>query len=446
MSLKCVIFDLDGVLVDTSVFHAKAWADLVRGEGLEPPVDLEDRVKGISRMESLKIALGESASKYSAEELETLAAKKNACYLEAVKTVKSSDLYPGARALLDALRASGIKIALGSASKNARAVLDGLGITKNFDVISDGTTHQRGKPHPDVFLGAAWMAGATPTECIVVEDAPAGITAALRGGFVSVGLGDPQFLEQAHTVVSSLEELCVASLEALHKEYRIPELTGEPALPSIGVVPTEDFAFSATAPHDSWDRLSWAPLRQLGDESDGAPVTQMKMQYSDTGLYVLVHCAAKTLNCTIEEDQASLFTEDVVEVFIMPDPWQRTYLEYEISPLGRDLTLRVVNHLGSFASYQPWNLPASQQILKQVFVHGGEQKPRAAVAGWTMEIKIPFAWFASIAVVPPKTTDVWYGNVCRIDTENSLKWHLAWSLPEGRSFHDYARFGKLLFE
>ena len=165
MQLKCVIFDLDGVLVDTSVFHAKAWADLVRGKGHEPPEDLEDRVKGISRMQSLKIALGAHAADYSEEALTALADQKNARYLEAVKTVQASDLYPGARALLDGLRQAGIKVALGSASKNSRAVLAGLGITEDFDVISDGTTHQRGKPHPDVFLGAAWMfmGGEKPT-------------------------------------------------------------------------------------------------------------------------------------------------------------------------------------------------------------------------------------------------------------------------------------------
>lgn len=445
MGLKCVIFDLDGVLVDTSVFHAKAWADLVRGEGFEPPVDLEDRVKGISRMESLKIALGEHAKDYSESELEALASRKNACYLEAVKTVKASDLYPGARALLDGLHAAGIKVALGSASKNARSVLDGLGIMADFDVISDGTTHQRGKPHPDVFLGAAWMAGATPEECIVVEDAPAGITAALRGGFVAVGLGAQAFLDQAHIVVDSLEALSVPKLEALHAEYRIPELTGVPALPALDVPRTHDFVLADTAPNDCWETLPWVPLCQLEGDTGVAPETRMKMQYSDTGLYILVEGKAETLHCTLEENNAPLFTEDVVEVFVMPDPWQRVYLEYELSPLGYDLTLRVANHLGAFRGFQPWQLPADQQIQKKVVVHGGAQTSGAAITGWTMEIKIPFAWFAPLAVIPPVASAVWYGNVCRIDTEKGVKTHSAWSLPEGRHFHDYTRFGKLRF-
>ncbi len=445
MGLKCVIFDLDGVLVDTSVFHAKAWADLVRGEGFEPPVDLEDRVKGISRMESLKIALGENAAEYSESELMALADRKNACYLEAVKTVKTSDLYSGARALLDGLRMAGIKVALGSASKNARAVLDGLGITADFDVISDGTTHKRGKPHPDVFLGAAWMAGATPEECIVVEDAPAGITAALRGGFVAVGLGEQDFLDQAHIVVDSLQALSVAKLQALHAEYRVPELTGTPALPSIEIPRTRDYVLAKGALSASWENLPWVSLQPLKHETRPVPATRMKMQYSETALYVLVEASTQTLQCTIEEDNAPLYKEDVVEVFVMPDPWQRVYLEYEVSPLGYDLTLRVANHMGMFAGYQPWQMPEEQRIEKQVVVQGGPAESGACVSGWIMEIKIPFALFGPVAVVPPTAGTVWYGNVCRIDTEEGERTHLAWSVPSGESFHDYARFGELQF-
>jgi len=443
MELKCVIFDLDGVLVDTSVFHARAWADLVRGEGFEPPEDLEDRVKGISRMESLKIALGAHAVDYTEAQLEELAARKNACYLEAVKTVEASDLYPGARTLLDGLRAAGIKVALGSASKNARAVLDGLGITGDFDVISDGTTHQRGKPHPDVFLGAAWMAGATPQECIVVEDAPAGITAALRGGFVAVGLGAADFLAQAHLVVDSLEALSVARLQELHAEYRVPQLTGQPALPEVEVPRVEDFDLTDGRISDTWDSLPWRTLQ--GVDGDGAPSTRMKLQYSESGLYVLIDGEAKTLGCTLQEDQAPLYTEDVAEVFVMPDPWQRMYLEYELSPLGYELLLRVANRDGDFVGYQPWRIPEDQRVRKQVIVRGGPAEPGAAITGWTMEIILPFALFASLAPVPPIAGTVWYGNVYRIDTRPEGPRHLAWSEPGGKSFHDYARFGRLVF-
>ncbi len=446
MGLKCVIFDLDGVLVDTSVFHGKAWADLVRGEGYEPPEDLEDRVKGISRMESLKIALGENASHYSEEELTALADRKNACYLEAVKTVKASDLYPGARALLDGLRAAGIKVALGSASKNARAVLDGLGITGDFDVISDGTTHARGKPHPDVFLGAAWMAGVTPAECIVVEDAPAGITAALHGGFIAVGLGPEDFLDQAHVVVDSLEKLGVDTLQALHAGYRIPTLEGPSALPAIELVPTQDYDLTGNGLPAAWESLPWTLLQQTGGESGPVPSTRMKMRYSESALYVLIEGEAQTIQGPIGAGDPAFLTEDHISLLVMPDPWQRIYLDYKLSPLGHDVTLCVANHMGESAAYQRWSSQEELCVQKRIRVHGGSATSGATVSGWTMEIKIPFTMLAPIAVMPPKAGTVWYGNVYRVDTEQGNRACLSWSAGPGEGrCHDYAKFGKLQF-
>jgi hypothetical protein len=347
--------------------------------------------------------------------------------------------------LLDGLRAAGIKVALGSASKNARAVLDGLGITGDFDVISDGTTHDRGKPLPDVFLGAAWMAGVHPSECIVVEDAPAGITAALHGGFIAVGLGDPSFLEQCHVVVASLQELTVEKLQDLHAKYRVPHMTGAHELPEVRIPRTADFVFSPRQVSASWDALSWQDVGPLGELVGDAPVTRMKMQYSDTGLYVLVAGAARTINCTLKADFARLYEEDVVEVFVMPDPWQRMYLEYELSPLGYDVSLRVANHMGRFQGYQPWRTPDDWCVRKQVIVSGGVAASGASISGWTMEIMIPFALCGPIASVPPRSGSVWYGNVCRIDTEGGRRRLMAWSAPRGASFHDYPRFGKLVF-
>jgi len=205
--LQAVIFDLDGVLVDTSKFHAKAWADLVRGIGIEPPPDLEERVRGIARMASLKIALGARAAEFSEEELQRLAERKNACYVEAIQTVRPADLYPGALRLFRDLRRHGVRIGLGSASKNARPVLERLNILPWFDAVADGFAYRHGKPHPDVFLTAARMLGAEPPECIVVEDAAAGIHAALDGGFVAVGIGNPESLRHAHLLVGRLTEL-----------------------------------------------------------------------------------------------------------------------------------------------------------------------------------------------------------------------------------------------
>jgi hypothetical protein len=171
----------------------------------------------------------------------------------------------------------------------------------------------------------------------------------------------------------------------------------------------------------------------------------MKMLYSDTGLYVLVDGKAQSLSCPYQEDQTPLYEGDVAEVFIMPDPWQRAYMEYELSPMGHDLSLYVQNHQGVFKGGGPWNRSASEKIRKNVMVHGGPAENGASVSGWTMEIMIPFACIAHLSDVPPVAGDVWYGNVCRIDKGESGMHYLAWSLPSGKTFHDYARFGKLMF-
>jgi len=218
--LKAVIFDLDGVLVDTSIFHGRAWKKLVEDLGHTPPHDLEERVKGISRMASLKIALGDNARNYSDAELAALAEKKNHYYLSLTKTISPADLYDGVLELFADLKSAGIKIVLGSASKNAKPILDSLGITSYFDAIADGFTYKHGKPHPDVFLTGASMVDAKPWECIVVEDASAGITAALDGGFATVAMGNYTSLKHAHLYVKSLRDLSASRLGDLQARYR----------------------------------------------------------------------------------------------------------------------------------------------------------------------------------------------------------------------------------
>jgi len=218
--LKAVIFDLDGILVDTSIFHGRAWRKLVEDLGHQPPADLEERVKGISRMASLKIALGDNARRYTDTELADLAEKKNQVYLSLTRTISPADLYDGVRELFDGLRSAGIKIVLGSASKNAKPILDSLGIASYFDAIADGFAYTHGKPHADVFVTGARMVGADPAECVVVEDAAAGITAALDGGFVAVGMGSHASLKHAHLFVKSLRELSAQRLTDLHARFR----------------------------------------------------------------------------------------------------------------------------------------------------------------------------------------------------------------------------------
>ena len=217
--LKAVLFDLDGVLVDTSELHANAWAEMARNVGATPPADIKDQVRGISRMESLKIALGEDISRFSEDELNEMAAGKNARYLEMVQNLTNDDLLPGVLELFDGLDAAGIKIALCSASKNARVVLEGVGIIGRFAAIADGNCYERGKPHPDVFWTGAKMVSVEPDECIVVEDAAAGITAALDGGFVALGMGHPELLAHAHHLINDLSDVDVAALREIHAKF-----------------------------------------------------------------------------------------------------------------------------------------------------------------------------------------------------------------------------------
>jgi len=217
--LRAVIFDLDGVLVDTSRHHAAAWARLVRSLGHNPPDDLEERIKGIARLAAVRVALGQHASQYSDAELAALADRKNAWYVESIRGIGPKDLYPGARELFEDLRRAGIAAVLGSASKNARTVLEKLGIADDFSAIADGFSFTHPKPDPDVFLAAARLAGVRPEECIVVEDAAAGIDAALAGGFVAVGIGTYESLKHAHLYVRSLTELSAARLKDLHARH-----------------------------------------------------------------------------------------------------------------------------------------------------------------------------------------------------------------------------------
>jgi len=191
------------VLVDTSRHHAAAWARLVRSLGHNPPDDLEERIKGIARLAAVRVALGQHASQYSDAELAALADRKNAWYVESIRGIGPKDLYPGARELFEDLRRAGIAAVLGSASKNARTVLEKLGIADDFSAIADGFSFTHPKPDPDVFL----------------EDAAAGIDAALAGGFVAVGIGTYESLKHAHLYVRSLTELSAARLKDLHARH-----------------------------------------------------------------------------------------------------------------------------------------------------------------------------------------------------------------------------------
>ena len=185
-----VIFDLDGVICFTDKYHYQAWKQVADDIGVYFDEQINNRLRGVSRMESLDIILEKSSRAYTAEEKEELARRKNDLYRSLLSNMSPADLTDEVRQTLEALRAAGLMLAIGSSSKNTRYILERLGLKDFFDAVSDGTNIQRSKPDPQVFTMAAEFLGLPPSKCLVVEDAEAGIRAASAGGFDSAGLGE----------------------------------------------------------------------------------------------------------------------------------------------------------------------------------------------------------------------------------------------------------------
>lgn len=198
--LKAVIFDLDGVIVDTARFHYIAWRKMANDLGFDISLEQNEQLKGVSRVHSLNQILGWGNIKVSETEFEKLMTSKNEHYLELISNLSQEDLLPGVQPVLDYLSQHRIPYALGSASRNARAILKGLNIDGRFTAIVDGNDVTKAKPHPEVFLIAAEKLGVEPNECLVFEDAQAGVEAANRAGMRCVGIGDPEILGEADWV------------------------------------------------------------------------------------------------------------------------------------------------------------------------------------------------------------------------------------------------------
>ena len=202
-SIQGFIFDLDGVLTDTAEYHYRGWKRLAEEIGLPFTREDNEALRGIPRRESLMLILKER--QIPEEQLLEMMKRKNCYYLDFIREITPRDVLPGTVELLKEIRTAGLKSAVGSASKNAPEVLQRLGIDHLLDAISHGGSVEKQKPAPDLFLHAAAQLGLEPAECVVVEDAAAGIEAALAGGFHSVGLGPPERVGKAHVVLPSLE-------------------------------------------------------------------------------------------------------------------------------------------------------------------------------------------------------------------------------------------------
>lgn len=205
--IKAFLFDLDGVIVDTAVFHYKAWKRLANQLNFDIDEEFNETLKGISRMDSLDAILEHGGVSLSQEEKEKYAKIKNDWYLELVNQMTVNDILPGVEIFLKESRNLGIKIALGSASKNASLILEKTGIISLFDAIIDGNHVSKSKPDPEVFLKGAEALEVEYDACVVFEDAYAGVQAAKAAGMVAVGIGNGEVLNNADFVVKGLFEM-----------------------------------------------------------------------------------------------------------------------------------------------------------------------------------------------------------------------------------------------
>jgi beta-phosphoglucomutase len=221
MNIKAFIFDLDGVLVDTAKYHFLAWKRLAEELNIDFSLKDNERLKGVSRMKSLEIILEIGNITLDNIAKNELAQKKNAWYVESISTLTPEDILPGVTEFLKSVKANNIKTALGSASKNSMLILQKLDITSYFDAIIDGTKVSKAKPDPEVFLKGALELNILPRQCIVFEDAQAGVAAALNAGMYCVGIGSIDILKDAHLVLPGFQNMTYDKLVKLGGSFNV---------------------------------------------------------------------------------------------------------------------------------------------------------------------------------------------------------------------------------
>ncbi|MFM1847886.1 MAG: hypothetical protein RL417_1360 [Pseudomonadota bacterium] len=218
--LAAVVFDLDGVITDTAEFHYRGWQQLADELGVPFDRHANERLRGLSRLDSLLAIVEGSGLTYTEADLKAWTERKNRYYLDLVKTISPKDILPGARELLNECRGAGLKTAIASASKNAPEVLERLGLGSLFDAVAHGGMVARGKPDPEIFICAARLLGVSPERCVGVEDSAAGVESIRGAGMVAVGLGNPELLSRAERVFPSLKGLNLHALRAVYQEHR----------------------------------------------------------------------------------------------------------------------------------------------------------------------------------------------------------------------------------
>ncbi|MGA0247888.1 MAG: beta-phosphoglucomutase [Schleiferiaceae bacterium] len=205
--IRGLLFDLDGVIVDTAKYHFVAWQRMAAALNIHFGHEENEQLKGISRVESLERILAWGGLTLLQEEKQHWMDQKNAWYLECIAQMGPQEILPGVAHFLAEARAQGLSIALGSASKNAVPILERIGLLDAFDAIVDGTVVTASKPNPEVFLEGARRLGLRPEECCVFEDAEAGVEAALAGGMRCIAVGQADVLGRAHRVIQSFDQI-----------------------------------------------------------------------------------------------------------------------------------------------------------------------------------------------------------------------------------------------
>ena len=207
MKYKGIIFDLDGVICSTDEYHYQAWKALADRLGIPFDRERNNLLRGVSRMASLDIILEKSDKKYTDPEKLAFAEEKNALYRSLLSHMTPADVSEDVKSTLDTLRKTDLKLAIGSSSKNTPFILERIGLTHFFDAVADGNCITHSKPHPEVFLKAAEMINELPKDCLVIEDAHAGIEAAVNGGFASAAIGDAKDDPRATYHLTALSDL-----------------------------------------------------------------------------------------------------------------------------------------------------------------------------------------------------------------------------------------------
>lgn len=202
--IEAFLFDLDGVLVDTAVYHFEAWKKMANLLGFDFDEEFNETLKGISRMDSLNAILKQGGKELTEAEKVKYAAMKNEWYLELVNTMTKDNILPGVETFIKEAKALNIKIALGSASKNSAIILEKTELAKYFDAIIDGNHVKKSKPDPEVFINGALALGVKNEVCLVFEDAYAGVQAAKSANMMAIGIGDAAVLDNADLVFKNL--------------------------------------------------------------------------------------------------------------------------------------------------------------------------------------------------------------------------------------------------